>query len=368
MSTLIKTPILYIDDELNNLNSFRANFGQEFDVYLAQNTVDALNIMNNNEIYVVVSDQRMPKETGVEFFEKLVETNPNPVRILLTGYSDITAVIDAVNKGQIYRYVEKPWDFETLRLAIRRGSELYSTRNELKEKNERLEKALDEIDLFIYSISHDLRAPITSILSVLNLVEMELDKDESSHEYFKMIREMTHKLEGFSRQLVNYYKITHNDLDSTEIDWESFIGKLVGSSVLDCQMDENAVMIEVEQSGKFYGHPIKLEIILSNLITNAVKYSCERNDPKVTITINGDVEGAQISITDNGIGIQADKIKDVFNMFYRATQKSNGSGMGLYIVKEAITRMGGRIDLESEEGQGTTVRLFIPNNAKKEED
>lgn len=362
MSEELKIPILYIDDELNNLNSFKANFRHEFEVFTAHNTTEALEIMDANEIYVVISDQRMPKETGVEFFERLVETNPDPVRILLTGYSDITAVIDAVNKGQIYRYVEKPWDFETLRLAIMRGAELYSTRNELKEKNASLEKALDEIDLFIYSISHDLRAPITSILSVLNLVEMEIEKDDASQEYFRMIREMTEKLEGFSRQLVNYYKITHNDLNSTEIEWEKFIKKIVGMSGGNCDIADNIVHVDLNTHGEFYGHPIKLEIILSNLISNAIKYSCETDNARVDVEIKGQKEGATIKISDNGIGIQENKIQDVFNMFYRATQKSTGSGMGLYIVKEAVTRMGGDINLSSKEGQGTEITLFIPNS------
>ena len=129
-----KIKVLYIDAEKNNLSAFKASFRMPFEVYLADNADDGIEILKNNPIEVVIADQRMPAKTGVDFFESILEINPNPIRILLTGYSDIEAVIDAINKGQVYRYVTKPWNIFELKLTIEDAYQLYL----LKEQNNKL--------------------------------------------------------------------------------------------------------------------------------------------------------------------------------------------------------------------------------------
>ena len=129
-----KIKVLYIDDEVENLNAFKAAFRRQFDVHLGNSADEGMEILKKEPIEVVISDQRMPNKTGVDFFEAIVNVYPNPIRILLTGYSDINAVIDAVNKGHIYRYVTKPWSEYDLKLTIENAYHLYH----LKEQNNKL--------------------------------------------------------------------------------------------------------------------------------------------------------------------------------------------------------------------------------------
>jgi len=129
-----KIKVLYIDDEVENLNAFKAAFRRQFEVHLGTSAQEGVEVLRNEPIEVVISDQRMPDKTGVDFFESIVDVHPNPIRILLTGYADINAVIDAVNRGHIYRYVTKPWNEYDLKLTIENAYHLYH----LKEQNNKL--------------------------------------------------------------------------------------------------------------------------------------------------------------------------------------------------------------------------------------
>ena len=125
-----KIKILYIDDEVNNLAAFKANFRKLYDIYTAESAEDGRKILESVDIEIILTDQRMPNMTGVEFLESIIPDFPNPIRILLTGYTDMQALIDAVNKGQIYRYLNKPWDEEELKMYINQAYELYTLRKE----------------------------------------------------------------------------------------------------------------------------------------------------------------------------------------------------------------------------------------------
>jgi len=138
MSTNIN--VLYIDDEINNLTSFKASFRRNFNVFVTDSVVEAKKVIQQNEIHVILSDQRMPHMTGIEFFESILETHPEPIRILITGYTDINAVIDAINRGQVYKYLTKPWLDDDIRIYIEKAYEVYLLR---RENNELTHKLLD---------------------------------------------------------------------------------------------------------------------------------------------------------------------------------------------------------------------------------
>lgn len=133
-----KINILYVDDEVNNLLSFKALFRLKYKVFTAERGKDAIKILDENEIHVIITDQRMPEMTGVELLESILESHPEPIRILLTGYADLNAVINAVNKGKIFHYLSKPWDEKELDDTIKRAYEIYLKRKEDKETAEKL--------------------------------------------------------------------------------------------------------------------------------------------------------------------------------------------------------------------------------------
>lgn len=149
-----KIRILYVDDEENNLQAFKATFRRIYEIYLANSAKEAREVLLNHDVQIILTDQRMPDETGVDFLASIIPSSPDPIRILLTGYTDIQAVIDAINKGQVYHYLTKPWEEEYMKNVISNAFEVYSLRRE----NRRL--------------TDDLIGKNKELQSMLNLKEM----------------------------------------------------------------------------------------------------------------------------------------------------------------------------------------------------
>jgi response regulator RpfG family c-di-GMP phosphodiesterase len=138
--------VLYIDDEPHNLVSFRASFRRCFNIYTAEGAAEGRKILATTEIHVILSDQRMPKMTGIEFFESILNTYPDPIRILVTGYTDINAVIDAINRGQVYKYLTKPWYDNDIMNFIETSYELYRLRKENEDLTHKLLDANSKLE------------------------------------------------------------------------------------------------------------------------------------------------------------------------------------------------------------------------------
>lgn len=138
--------VLYIDDETNNLNSFKAAFRRDFNIYTASSAREGRKILDAYEIGVIITDQRMPGMTGIEFLESIIPVYPDTIRILLTGFSDINAVMDAINRGQVYKYLVKPWQNDELKMYIENSLEIYNLRKENKELARKLQLATLELE------------------------------------------------------------------------------------------------------------------------------------------------------------------------------------------------------------------------------
>ena len=133
-----KISILYIDDEAHNLTAFKANFRNDYQVFTAETAFEGLEILKKEKVHILITDQRMPKMTGIQFLESVIQQFPDPIRMILTGYSDIEAVMDAINKGQVYRYLLKPFEINDLKITINNAYEVYK----LKEDNQKLTRDL----------------------------------------------------------------------------------------------------------------------------------------------------------------------------------------------------------------------------------
>lgn len=144
-----KIRILYVDDEVHNLQAFKATYRRIFTVHIAESGKEGLEIFNNTELDVIITDQRMPEMTGIQFLEEIQKLNPEPMRILLTGYSDINAVIDAINRGQVYRYLSKPWQEDELRTTIESAFEVFRLRKENKILLEKLARANEQLEFML---------------------------------------------------------------------------------------------------------------------------------------------------------------------------------------------------------------------------
>lgn len=141
--------VLYVDDEENNLNSFKASLRRNFNIHLAINAEAGIQILQQNEIHVLITDQRMPGTLGTELLARVVREFPDPVRILLTGFSDIEAIKDAINRGQIYHYLQKPWSEDDLRETIHSAFEVYKLRKEQRELSENLMQINEKLEFML---------------------------------------------------------------------------------------------------------------------------------------------------------------------------------------------------------------------------
>jgi diguanylate cyclase (GGDEF)-like protein len=150
MVTVASRDILYVDDEQANLRAFsRAFSGADFidKIHVALSPEEGLGILDREEIAVVVSDQRMPTMSGTDFLARVVETHPDPVRILMTAYTDVDTVLEAINRGHVYNFVVKPWETAELRLILRRSLEHYDLTTALRQKSRELARAYDELEV-----------------------------------------------------------------------------------------------------------------------------------------------------------------------------------------------------------------------------
>ena len=141
--------VLYVDDEPHNLTAFKATFRRDFNIYLAGSAKDARKIIEENDIHVILSDQRMPVTTGIELFESIITSYPEPIRILITGYTDISAVIDAINRGQVYKYLTKPWNEDDIRIFINRAHEVFNLRRKNSELSRKLSDANRKLEFLV---------------------------------------------------------------------------------------------------------------------------------------------------------------------------------------------------------------------------
>lgn len=231
----------------------------------------------------------------------------------------------------------------------------------LAKQNEELSKANHELDSFVHSASHDLRAPLASILGLVNILKLS-EKEAEQQKLLDMMKISVEKLDFFICDIIEYSRNSRLELAIEKINFE----ELFADSISQFQYMEatNRIKFDIDVSGNsdFYSDKKRLSVIFNNFISNGIKYYDQRKaTPFIMASIVISDEFADIEIRDNGIGISDQYIDKIFDMFYRATQAHTGSGIGLYIVKEVVEKMGGKIHVKSEENYGTSFFIKLPN-------
>jgi len=244
-------------------------------------------------------------------------------------------------------------------------TELKKSEAQLKMQNAELEKVNHELDQFVYSASHNLRAPLLSVKGLLNLMDQEETTVPARNVFTGQIYRSIDRLDATIKDIIDYSKNTRLELTPVLIDWETLI-----RSVFDDLRfyEERLISLDVNITGmnEFHSDVIRLKSIVHNIISNSIKYNDPHKDSSwLKISVAVDSQECICEFSDNGKGIVAENIERVFDMFYRATSERSGSGLGLYIVKEMTERIGGTIELESELGVGSTVRLKLPSLANQ---
>jgi PAS domain S-box-containing protein len=230
-----------------------------------------------------------------------------------------------------------------------------------KKVEEELKVRNIELDNFVYKVSHDLRAPLSSVLGLVNLAKLE-GNDDSLAEYIKLIGQKVQQLDHFISDVLSHSKNLKLDVKIEKID----LKKLIDQTYTDLNYLKGADQIKKEiqiEGVDFYSDPWRIGEILRNLVSNSIKYrDFTRTDPEIKINIKVGEDRIVILFADNGIGIGQTNLNKIFEMFYRASLQSDGSGLGLYIVKNAVEKLGGILKVASEVGKGTTFELKLPNH------
>ncbi|WP_350115715.1 MASE1 domain-containing protein [Fulvivirga sp.] len=295
------------------------------------------------------------------------------LQIFIGVVSIITIVLSATVKERAEAQ-EKLLKFnenleEMVKIRTKALNSQIDTRKKAEEKlqntNDELVKRNVELDNFVYSVSHDLRAPIASMLGLVNLAKKEEDvvmKDM----YFDMINGSAEQLDNFIKEILDQSQNARSDVKQVEVPFKEIIDETF-KQLQHAAQDGKPVKrnVKIDLNKPFVSDPWRVKVILNNLISNAIRYRNGKT-PSIDIDVAKQNGNVHITVKDNGKGISKEHLNKVCDMFYRATDDGAGSGLGLYIVKETVDKLGGDLKIDSELGEGTTVSVSLPGKATSE--
>jgi signal transduction histidine kinase len=244
--------------------------------------------------------------------------------------------------------------------SIQSNEESDANLTQLQEKNVELEKINFELDRFVYSASHDLRSPLTSILGLLNIMREEVSDAGTIH-LVSLMEESILKLDNTIRDIVAYSRNNRTSITIEPIGLKLLVEEIMGNlRYLETGDFKIPEQIQIKNEIVFLGDRNRIQIILNNLLANAIRYRHPARKPEIVVEAILKGQFVQITVKDNGIGINDKHIGKIFEMFYRTSDTSAGSGLGLYIVRETIKKLNGSIDVVSQINEGSTFTIVLP--------
>lgn len=245
--------------------------------------------------------------------------------------------------------------------AIRDITDRQEAEKNLKEKNRELRKTNEELDRFVYSASHDLRAPLASTLGLINISRISPEEKERTY-YLDLMEQSLNRMDKIIQDLTDYSRNARLEIETEEIDFESMVKDILQRLKYLKTIDDVTIDTKIEARDSFCSDKIRLYVILINLLSNSIKYhKYDQPHPFIHINITINMKEAVIEITDNGIGIEKSYLDKIFTMFFQVSRDSFGSGLGLYIVKETINKLHGNISVKSVVNKGSTFTVTLPN-------
>lgn len=406
-----KPTILYVDDEEQNLVVFKATFRPHFNVLTASSADQGLAVLEQHSVDVVVTDQRMPGRTGVEFLGDVVRRWPDPVRMVLTGYADIEAVVDAINMGRVYRYISKPWDEAELKMTLDDAVEIMRLQREnralvehLSRYNAELEAAVAERTRELQEKSDELERSNVNIrarneqISRLNKEKTEmlavagktvehpvsdirktatraLDKlaklsQDDIRAHFMTIDQAAERIHLTIENLLllNAMEQTGVKVYPTHVD-PAMVAQTAVLGYLERARAKN-IDLQFERTGRVamaYTDPNALQQIIDHLVSNAVKFSPAGTATHVSVeSADG---GVRITVRDQGPGFTDADRAMLYTKFATLSAKPTAgeltTGLGLSITKNYVDALGGSIELQTTSGSGSTFVVTLPDMHKR---
>jgi len=375
--------VLILDDEINILKSLQRLFNAEsYGVRVTTDYREALELIEKEKIKVVISDQRMPGIAGTDFFKKVKEKHPAIIRILLTGYSDVQIAEDAINKGEVYRFLNKPWDDSALKAAVKESIDRFDLAEknrtltvEIRKQHEKLLVLYDKLKgmyaaqkEFSSTVSHELRTTLASIKMNIDVISSETagTLTEDQKKFITKTKINIDRLSCLINDILNLSKLESgkamlsfklnklNIIINEVVDTHKIVAEKKGLYVK-TELSDNIPDIGLDRD--------KIVQTLINLVDNAIKFT-EEGGITISSAVNPDQNKIVICVKDTGTGIRKEDYSKLFNKFQQlgnhAERQTGGTGLGLAICKEIIQQHKGEIWVESEYGKGSAFSFCLP--------
>src|SRR5690606_1104092 len=328
--------------------------GSYFKVLLGYDEGD-LNDITFEDFREMVHPEDLPRfETSLEHHLKSQQPYRTELRLRTKGGSYKWVSDSGISRlddtGEIIGLVGSIIDIEERKMA----------EQQIRLQNELLAKANDELDRFVYSASHDLRAPLSSLLGLISIAEKTDSKDEIML-CLEMMKKRVGTMEGFIKEITDYSRNSRLRVERQPVEVRALVQEVVDNLKYTRGAEKIKIEIEAAPDLIFNTDPSRLKVVLNNLIANAIKYhDLTKETPFIKLKAKSNGETNIIKVSDNGQGIPKEHMDQIFNMFYRASENSEGSGLGLYIVKETLAKLVGTIHVESEMYKGSSFRVELP--------
>lgn len=353
--------IVCIDDEAHNNEALERLLRKKYQIFSATQPQEGLELIKLHKPALIISDQRMPQMTGVELLKKSLEFSPDSVRLLLTGYTDLESVISAINEGQIYRYLTKPWEPNDVTLTIESAIESYNLKQEIKKQNEEL-KSLDKLKTdFMILVTHELRTPLAGISSFVELLKEEL-KSADHKTYISHIEKNTGRLNkliadilAITKMKTEKVKIQAAPVDLQNLLKASWAATSTGhTKKLELAITGPEVLINTQEN--------LLKDALMRLFTNCYQHAVDNETVKVKITETD--EKIQFTISNlgsSGADLPSQTLLSAFTKNENIMNHTQGTGLGLAIVHALTEALKGTFQVAMK-NKVFTATLSFPKN------
>ena len=339
-------------------NLYRVNTGEEYAKAIAYFNPD-----------VVLSDHSLHQFNSLEAFNLLKQKNLDIPFILVTG-SDSRELQENLLKHGVEDIIPKN-KLTQLPLAITTAIEKRKTapldapgKDELKVEHTRLIQTTHELDHLVYGLSRHLRAPLLSLTGLINLIRGEGNPDPKMNQCLEVMNQCVCQMDVALQHALEYSHNRQEEIAAAEINLNELITSTLGHFDHLKDLKKIDIRTSIEQETPFYSDFRRLGVLLKNLLSNAITFSDHsRKVPQIGIMFFVDKDAATLVVEDNGHGIDPALQDKVFDPFFKGNEKSEGAGLGLYIVKEIVNRLHGKIQLESQLGEGTKFVTVIPNQS-----
>jgi len=352
--------ILYVDDENSNLIVFEATFEDDFRVHIAHSAAEALELIDELLIPVVIADQRMPDMTGVEMFSLIRRKHPHIQRVILSGYAESESIIDAINQGQVFQFVRKPWQRAELLSVIHRAMEAHDMALQNTSLMERL--LVTEQCALLGQATAEIAHEMGNQLNLLPLVEMiedEYSNDSQLTHMAKMARESHERLFTLLNEIKGIIRQEGAEIQLQLISLGDVVRELLSFLRFNRAIPTSSIVADLRCDPVILGNKLKLHQVLLNLVKNSIDAIKDQPDGRIAIHLIRGVDSIDLSIADNGTGIPYAIQSRIWEPFF-TTKGKYGNGMGLDLVKRLVEAQNGRIHLLSEPGKGTQFTISFP--------